>query len=88
MIYFVYFLRKLKNSSLPIKFIVYKLRKLGNFFFDAFRFFYSSVPIEDGPIDDYVLATQASENDCNSSYSKRCQFSILGFLISKDRRIL
>lgn len=55
-----------------------------------FKFIYfslSSVPDEDGPIDDYVRATQATENDCNSIYSKRCEFSILGLLMSKKRRI-
>lgn len=55
-----------------------------------FKFIYfslSSVPDEDGAIDDYVRATQATENDCNSIYSKRCEFSILGLLMSKNRRI-
>lgn len=45
------------------------------------------MPDEGGPIDDYVRAAQASENECNSIYAQRCQFSILGLLMSKKRQI-
>lgn len=50
--------------------------------------FVHSLPIEDETDDDYGRATQASEDDCNSIYSKQCRFSILGYLVSKDRPIL
>lgn len=71
MIYFEFSSRK-SNTNLP------KEKKIQ---FESF----SSLPPEDGPIDDYARAAQATEDDCNSIYSEKCRFSLLGLLMSKDR---
>lgn len=50
--------------------------------------FTCSLPVEDETDDEYGRAIQATEEDCDSIYSKQCRFSVLGYLISKDRPIL
>lgn len=47
-----------------------------------------SLPVENEYEDEYTKATKASELDCNEVYSKRCQYSILGYFMSKDRPII
>ncbi|XP_031636405.1 formin-like protein 7 [Contarinia nasturtii] len=56
-------------------------------FQDIFRILFT-LPPEDEVNDEYARATQATEEDCDTIYSEKCRFSVLGFLMSKDRPIL
>lgn len=45
------------------------------------------LPLEDGYHDDYSLAQRSTEAECETEYAKNCRYSILGFLLSKERPI-
>lgn len=47
-----------------------------------------SLPAENDPEDEYNRAAKATDDECETIYSKQCRFSIIGFLMSKDRPIL
>lgn len=65
----------------------YLLPKGKSLYQDIFRALFT-VPLDGENQDDYTQAMRASESDCDDIYSKRCRYSILGYLISKDRPIL
>lgn len=48
-------------------------------------FVLNSVPMHEEFNDEYANAMRVNETECQTVFSEKCRYSILGYMLSKDR---